>query len=256
MHSPAPGPRDQASAPARPTALAGTAAPHRRTRRPPAVSPAVRQASPACPERRVSPVRAARRTAAAVAAVLAAGVLAACGADSPAASGGSPEPRSSAGAHRLVLPPPQKAGALRLDGMWPFHDREELLERRPHVGDIPVRDAVQVRYEEIEKAEGRSWTRAVVFTGYEATVEADRRQRVVDDVIDGFLRSDAPDHDFDVPAESFGGGARCVGLVLAGSETGLCAWADDGTVGVVSGANFTAAELKEMLPDLRAAVER
>ncbi|GGT07962.1 hypothetical protein GCM10010156_76340 [Planobispora rosea] len=199
-----------------------------------------------------------RRTAAAAMTTLVLGALTACSAAEPAASGRSPA-SPSAGTHRLVLPPPPQAEGFRLDGMWPFFTREELLDKRPYIGDagdVAVRDAVQARYEETEQAEGRKWTRNLIFTGYDAALGADRHRPVVDSVVDGFLKGDTPAHDAEVPAGPLGGHVRCVGLVELGSETGMCAWADGGTVGVVIGANITAIELEEALPAFRAAVER
>ncbi|MFC6410920.1 hypothetical protein [Planobispora longispora] len=198
-----------------------------------------------------------RRTAAAAMTVLVTGALTACAAGEPA-PGRSPA-GPSAGAHRLVLPPPQRVEGFRLDGMWPFFTRQELLDRQPHLGDaegVSVRDAVQVRYEEAERAEGQKWTRKMIFTGYDAELGPDRRRQVVEAAVGDFLEGVTPDHRFDLTANPSNESALCIGIIELGSETGMCAWADDGTIGVVTGANLGAAELKAVLPAFRAAVER
>ncbi|WP_344973700.1 hypothetical protein [Streptosporangium fragile] len=188
-----------------------------------------------------------------VVAALLIGALPACG---TGASGTTDPSPAREGSRSLVLPPPEKAGPVKLTGMWPFLTREELLDRHPHVRGATVEDAVQVRYEEVKRAKGHSLTRGFIFTGYDVRISRDQEAPTVEHALQTFLAGDTPDHAFDLPAGPFGGHARCVGLELVGSETGMCAWADDGTVGVILGPNFSAAEFKEMLPGFRAAVER
>ncbi|MBB2911185.1 hypothetical protein FHS43_002450 [Streptosporangium becharense] len=198
-----------------------------------------------------------RRRAAAAVAALVLGTVPACTSGTPdtPGAGGAPDTAPAGNVHRLTIPPAQKAGSVRLDGMWPFLTREELMERRPHVPDLAVQNAVQIRYEEIKKAKGQDWTRNLIFTGYDVTIRADQQAPVVDRILDDFVEGE-PDREFTVPTGSFGGHARCVGEEISLSETGMCVWADDGTVGVVLGAIFTAAELTKLLPGFRAAVER
>ncbi|GAA0820973.1 hypothetical protein ACFPKZ_31740 [Streptosporangium amethystogenes subsp. fukuiense] len=201
-------------------------------------------------------VRTARRangTAAAAVAMLAVCLLSACGSGG---SGGSAAPSSPLGGHWLVKPLPQRTAGLRLDAMWPSATREELLSNRPSVGGAPVYDTVDARYEETKKAKGRKWTRLLTFTGYDARVVTDQWQPTVDDILGTFQAVGTPGEDFEIPTGPFGGYARCTETLLLDSASGMCAWADDGTVGIVYGPNFNAAELRDLLPPFRADVER
>jgi hypothetical protein len=211
-----------------------------------------------------------RRWAAAAAAALALGSLSACGPGTDGAAGGS-RVSATTGAggtdggsgatapgdvHRLALPLPEEVGTLRLEGLWPFTTHEKLLKQHSQVPDLAVQEGIQAGYREAEPTGGREEKRYVVFTGYDVTISADQQKPGVDDLLQRFLVTDEPSHDAAVPGESFGGYARCVTKKISDGDVSLCAWADDGTVGVLSASGFTAGEAAELLPSFRTAVVR
>ncbi|MBB2915315.1 hypothetical protein FHS43_006635 [Streptosporangium becharense] len=207
---------------------------------------------------RPSPGPRARGALATAAALLAVVVLPGCAADSRPAP--SPSPR----AHGLVIPPPREAGSFVLDedGMWPFIEREEMMRNRPLIdelpGNIPVHDAVNARYRETPESRGGKWTRNMIFYGYTMQIGSDRWRLAVDHIIKKLLKGKDPTRRFDVPLRSSAGHATCIGLKGpgAGSEEGICVWADEGTVGVMNSTSIGTAELGTALPAFHAAVRR
>ncbi|WP_283135355.1 hypothetical protein [Rhizohabitans arisaemae] len=145
---------------------------------------------------------------------------------------------------------------MRLSAMWHFNERHELLAEHPHGPDVTVQDVVQARYEEIKKAKGWPFTRNLTFTGYDVIIREDQQVPTADRMLEKIARGFSLSREFTVATGSFGGYARCIGFIVGESETGSCAWADNGTVGFLLGANFRAAELAKFLPAFRAAVER
>jgi hypothetical protein len=157
----------------------------------------------------------------------------------------------------LAVPLPATFAGYRLDAQWTIFKREEMLAKKPFLpSGLKITDAVDARYEEVRPAKGVSLTRSIVLHGYSIALSPADEKAVVDEMLDNFLQGDRASSELAAEPGSHGGTARCVGLIFANSESGACAWADNGTAGRLVGANYTAEQLKVFVPVFREALEK